>query len=104
MEWEELTVEELRSNVTRTANWKSPAPDNVPNFWIKQFTSLHQSIASALSEVLKHPKHTAVWLVECSTILLPRKLGSLRTTDPLHAYQQLQEYNISHKRLAIQSL
>ena len=40
MEWEELTVEEFRSNVTRAANWKSPGPDKVLNFLIKQFTSL----------------------------------------------------------------
>ena len=53
MEWKELTVEELRSNVTRTANWKLPGPDKIPSIWIKQFTSLHQSIASASSKVLK---------------------------------------------------
>ena len=52
MEWEELTVEELGSSMTRAANWKSPGPDKVPNFWIKQFISLHQSIFSAFSEVL----------------------------------------------------
>ena len=74
MEWNELTVEELRSNVPRAANRKSPGPDKVPNIWIKQFTSLHQFIASALSEVLKDPEHTPEWLVEDSTILLLKKV------------------------------
>ena len=35
MEWKDLTVEELRVNMTRAANWKSPGPDRLPNFWIK---------------------------------------------------------------------
>ena len=41
MEWKDFTVEELRVNITRAGNWKSPGPDKLPNFWIKQFTSLH---------------------------------------------------------------
>ena len=35
MEWKDLTVEELRVNMTRAANWKSSGPDRLPNFWIK---------------------------------------------------------------------
>ena len=31
----DLTVEELRINMTRAANWKSPGPDRLPNFWSK---------------------------------------------------------------------
>ena len=73
MEWKEWTVEELRFNVTRAENWKSPGPDKVPNLWTKQFTSLHQSIASAFSEVLKNPELTPEWLVEGSVILVPKK-------------------------------
>ena len=84
-----MTVEELRSNVTRVANWKSPGLDKVPNFWIKQFTSLHQLITSAFSEVLENQEQAPEWLVEGSTILLPKKFETLtpRTIDPLHAYQ-----------------
>ena len=43
MEWKDLTVEELRVNMTRAANWKSHGPDRLPNFWIKQFKSLRKS-------------------------------------------------------------
>ena len=73
LELEELTVEDLRSNVTRAPNWKSPGPYKVPNFWIKQLPSLHQSTASAFSEVLKNPEQSPEWLFEGSTILLPMK-------------------------------
>ena len=34
MQWKDITVEELRVNMTRAANCKSPGPDILPNFWI----------------------------------------------------------------------
>ena len=44
VEWKDLTVEELRVNMARAANWKSPGPDRLPNFCIKQFKSLHKPV------------------------------------------------------------
>ena len=73
MEWKDLTVEGLRVNMTRAANWKSPGHDRLPNLWIKQFKSLHKSMAEAYSEIIKDPKQTPVWVVEGATNLLPKK-------------------------------
>ena len=73
MEWKDLTVEELRVNMTRAANWKSPGPDRLPNFWIKQFKSLHQPMTEAYTKIVKDPKQTPDWLVEGATNLLPKK-------------------------------
>ena len=73
MEWKDLTVAELRVNMTRAANWKSPGPDRLPNFWIKQFKSLHKSMTEAYSKIVKDPKQTPDWLVEGATNLLPKK-------------------------------
>ena len=73
MGWKDLTVEELRVNMTRAANWKSPGPDRLPNFWIKQFKSLHKPMAEAYSEIVKDPKQTPDWLVEGATNLLTKK-------------------------------
>ena len=73
MEWKNLTIEELRVNMTRAANWKSPGPDRLLNFWIKQFKSLHKPMAEAYSVNLKDPKETSEWLVEGATHLLPKK-------------------------------
>ena len=56
MEWKDITFEELRVNMTGAANWKSPGPDRPPNFWIKQFKSLHKPMAEAYSEIIKDPK------------------------------------------------
>ena len=73
MGWKDLTVEEFRVNMTRAANWKSPGPDRLPNFWIKQFKSLHKPMAEAYSEIVKDPKQTPDWLVEGATNLLTKK-------------------------------
>ena len=67
MEWKDFTVEELGVNITRAANWKSPGPDKLPNFWIKQFTSLHTPMAKAYSQIVQDPLLTPEWLV------LPKK-------------------------------
>ena len=73
MECKDLTVEEHRVNMTRAANWKSPEPHRLPNFWIRQFKSLHKPMAEAYSEIIKDLKQTPDWLVERATNLLPKK-------------------------------
>ena len=45
MEWKDLTVEELRFNMNRAANWKSPGPNRLHNFWMKHLQSLHKPMA-----------------------------------------------------------
>ena len=73
MEWKDFIVKELRVNITRAANWKSPEPDKLPNFWIKQFASLHTPIAKAYSQIMQDPSLTPEWLGEGTTNLLPKK-------------------------------
>ena len=59
--------------MTSATNWKSPGPDRLPNFWIKQFKSLHKPMAEAYSDIVKDPKQTPDWLVEGAINLLPKK-------------------------------
>ena len=73
MEWKEITISELKANITKAANWKSPGPDKVPNFWLKQFTSLHENLTKAISDVLANPEQAPEWLVKGNTTLLPKK-------------------------------
>ena len=73
MVWKDITVEELRVNMTRAANCKSPGPDRLLKFWIKQFKRLKKAMAEAYSEIIKDPKQTPDWLVEGATNPLPKK-------------------------------
>ena len=69
-------MDKLKSSVMRCANLKSSGPDKLPNLWIKQFTSLHKSMSRAYSHVLANLDQTPDWLVEGSTILLPKKVDT----------------------------
>ena len=73
VEWRTSPFEELTANMTRAANWKSPGPDRLPNFWIKQFKSLHKPMTEVYSKIDKDQKQTPHWLVEGATNLLPKK-------------------------------
>ena len=47
-----IVIDELKvfSKVRKIPNWKSPGPDGVQGYWLKNLTSLHQRIASQLNE------------------------------------------------------
>ena len=56
MEWEGLTIEQLKSTVKRAANENSQGPDKLPDFWLKQVTSLQNIMANAFSHKLANPE------------------------------------------------
>ena len=65
-----------RKNCSQSTRWSgrtSPGTDRLPNFWIKQFKSLHKPMAEAYSEIINDPKQTPDWLVVGATNLLPEK-------------------------------
>ena len=40
-EWENITVLELKAEMTKSQKWKSPGIDKVPNFWLNPLSSSH---------------------------------------------------------------
>ena len=60
MEWKDFAVEELRVNITRAANWKSPGPDKLPSQIFSQLVSLGSLGQS--SEVKCNPKMSISFL------------------------------------------
>ena len=75
--------------MTRATIWKSPIPDRLPTFWMRQSKSLHKPMAEAYSEIVKDPKQTPDWQVEGATELLPKKEEAWipRTTGQQHVCQ-----------------
>ena len=47
-----ITKEELKKQIAATSNFKSLGVDQVQNFWIKQFTSLHKEYTNALNIIM----------------------------------------------------
>ena len=48
----DITKESLKKILGRMPNWKSPGPDLVQGFWLKNFSSLHGRVTLQLKECL----------------------------------------------------
>ena len=88
-ELEDLTMQQLKSDVTRTTDWKSSDPDKLHSFRLKHFTSLQNNMANAFSHTHANQEHVPECLIEGTTFLLSKKdeHGYQRTTNQLHACQ-----------------
>ena len=47
-----ITKESVKKILGKMPNWKSPGPDLVQGFWLKNFRSLHGRVRSQLKESL----------------------------------------------------
>jgi len=70
--WEDITQDELQTALLKTCDWKSPGPDAVPNFWLKQLTALRQQLLNAYNQAIEHPESLPHWLTTAQTYLLPK--------------------------------
>eukprot|EP00794_Sanderia_malayensis_P014775 gene14775-biopygen11863 len=50
-------------------NWKSPGPDGVQGYWIKNLTALHERIAVQMNDLLVNGKEVPKWLTTGKTAL-----------------------------------
>ena len=48
----DITTGSLKKILGRMPNWKSPGPDLVQRFWLKNFSSLHERVSLQLKECL----------------------------------------------------
>ena len=69
-----ITVEKLKSVLAKIPNWKSPGPDLVQGYWLKNFTSLHERIAYQLNDCLKQG-NVPSWMTRGRTILIMKDIS-----------------------------
>ena len=62
-------MESLKKIVGRMPNWKSPGPDLVQEFWLKNFSSLHGRVRSQF-KVCLDSGFAPSWLVKRRAALL----------------------------------
>ena len=67
----DITIESLKKILGRMPNWKSPAPDLVQGFWLKNFSSLHERVRLQLKECLDSG-FVPSWLTRGRTSLLQK--------------------------------
>ena len=70
--WEDISQDELQTVLKKASNWKSPGPDAVPNFWLKQLTALHQHLLNAYNQAIENPENLPDWFTTAQTYLLPK--------------------------------
>ena len=65
----DITTRSLKKILGRMPNWKSPGPDLVQGFWLKNFSSLHERVRLQLKECLDSG-FLPSWLTRARTSLL----------------------------------
>ena len=67
-----VTETEFNAKLRRAKNFKSPGPDQITNFWLKQITALHPLYRDAFNRILSGRETAPLWLTEGMTRLLPK--------------------------------
>ena len=67
----DITTGSLKKILGRMPNWKSPGPDLVQEFWLKNFSSLHERVRLQLKECVDS-RFVPSWLTRGRTSLLQK--------------------------------
>ena len=67
----DITAGSLKKILGRMLNWKSPGPDLVQGFWLKNFSSLHERVRLQPKECLDI-RFVPSWLTRGTTLLLQK--------------------------------
>jgi hypothetical protein len=71
MNWIPIETVETTSFLSKTHNWKSPANDQMPNYWLKAFPATHSYITKTFNILIEEPKKMPKWLTTGIMYLLP---------------------------------
>ena len=81
-----MTTDMVTKQSKKMPNWKSPGPDGVQGYWIKNLTALHERIAVQMNDLLVNGKEVPKWLTTGRTILCqkdPSKGGAVDNYRPI---------------------
>ena len=67
-----IELEHLKRKLKEFGNFKSPGIDKIPNFWLKQFSSLLPKYVSSFNKMKDGEEPTPAWLTTGQTKLLPK--------------------------------
>ena len=70
--WDPITKEEVHVAIRKSASWKSPGIDAIPNFWLKQLTATHNALTTAFNKAIENPEDLPEWFTTARTFLLPK--------------------------------
>ena len=79
--WNDISVTDLKAQLSKQMNWKAPGVDLLPNYWLKNLTSLHGILATSLNACVIDPKTTPLWLVTGKSTLLPKNDQTMKAKN-----------------------
>ena len=69
----QINLIKLKKQITRIPNWKSPGPDGVQGYWIKNLSAMHDRIGNQLNECLQE-ESVPIWMVTGKTLLCVKEM------------------------------
>ena len=67
-----ITSEMLSKKLMQFANFKAPGVDRIPNFWLKQITSLHEHYSICFNRLIAGEEEEPKWFTTGMTTLIPK--------------------------------
>ena len=65
----DITTEMIKEQVKKIPNWKSPGPDEVQGYWLKNIPALHERGAKQMDNNLCNAEEIPNWMTVCKTVL-----------------------------------
>lgn len=69
---EHFTLNDVKSAINSTHNWKATGIDNIHNYWYKKFTCVHEQLTKQLNDLIEHPEEMPEFLTQGITYMLPK--------------------------------
>ncbi|KAF9762763.1 hypothetical protein NGRA_1774 [Nosema granulosis] len=67
------SLKEFKEIIKSLPNLKASGPDNIYNFFIKQLSSLHNTLYKLVKETVENPETMEEWLTTGNTFLIPKE-------------------------------
>ena len=76
-----ITAASLKKQLEKMASWKSPGPDDLHGYWLKNFTTVHARLVEQLNECPQQ-KMAPTWMTKGRAILIikDKELEPVTTT------------------------
>ena len=68
-----IDVSKVKKQITRIPNWKSPGPDGVQGYWIKNLSSMHYRLGNQLDKCFQE-NSVPMWMVTGKTLLCVKEI------------------------------
>ena len=80
---EDITIKDIRTGVSKMANWKAAGPDYVQGYWLKKLPGLHARLQLHLKDCV-NLGNVPEWMVKRRTVLIQKDAMKGTWADNYH--------------------